>query len=333
LLGKNNMHEFAFGVTNENPHYGSARNPWNVEHITGGSSGGGAAAVTARLCLGALGSDTGGSIRIPAALCGVTGLKPTYGRVSLRGVIPLSWSNDHAGPLAQTAEDCALLLNAIAGYDENDPVSVNISTQDFSATLDDSLRGLRFAALRGYFEKDVDEEILRAVRDTERVLEELGAVRAEKELAHVEEMFETNRVTLRVEAATYHREWLETCAEDYGMDVYSRLKSFQTIRADEYARARGVAKPNSSANSNIFFPTLIFSSRPRQASPRRVLAGMRSTWRSNSPRSLRRSMSQAFPRFRFRADSRATGCRLVCKLSDARGTKPVCSKSRININA
>lgn len=238
LLGKNNMHEFAFGVTNENPHYGSTHNPWDTTRIPGGSSGGGAAAVAARLCLGALGSDTGGSIRIPAALCGITGLKPTYGRVSLRGVIPLSWSNDHAGPLAQTALDCALLLNALAGYDPDDPVSVNVPTQDYTAGLDQPVKGLRFAALRGYFEQDVDEEILRAVREAERVLQGLGAVRVEQELPHVREMFDMNRGTLRVEAATYHHEWLETRVDEYGEDVYSRLKSYQSIRADEYARAR-----------------------------------------------------------------------------------------------
>lgn len=238
LLGKNNMHEFAFGVTNENPHYGATHNPWDITRIPGGSSGGGAAAVAARLCLGAIGSDTGGSIRIPAALCGITGIKPTYGRVSLRGVIPLSWSNDHAGPLAQTALDSALLLNAIAGYDADDPVSVNVPTQDYVAALDQPVQGLRFAALRGYFEQDVDAEILRAVREAERVLEGLGAMRIERELPHVQEMFEMNRGTLRVEAATYHREWLERRVEEYGGDVYSRLKSYQSIRADEYAQAR-----------------------------------------------------------------------------------------------
>lgn len=238
FLGKNNMHEFAFGVTNENPHYGNAHNPWNLDHITGGSSGGGAAAVAARLCLGALGSDTGGSIRIPAALCGISGLKPTYGRVSLRGVIPLSWSNDHAGPLAQTAEDCALLLNAIAGYDAADPVSVNMPTTNYSVDLKNSLRGVRFAALRGYFEENVDPEITSAVRQAERVLVELGAICLEKELPSVEQMFDANRLTLRVEAATYHREWLKTRADEYGADVLARLSSFQQIPAQEYALAR-----------------------------------------------------------------------------------------------
>lgn len=238
FLGKNNLHEFAFGVTNDNPHFGAVHNPWNMAYVPGGSTGGGAAAVAARLTPGALGSDTGGSIRIPSALCGVTGIKPTYGRVSLRGVVPLSWSNDHAGPLAQTAEDCALILQVIAGYDAGDPVSVNRPVPNFSARLDEPLRGLRFAAPRGYFEQEVDADILTAVHEAQRVLEGLGAVRVDKELPGAAEMFEVNRVTLRVEAATYHRDWLESRQADYGADVYTRLKSFQTIRADEYARAR-----------------------------------------------------------------------------------------------
>lgn len=238
FLGKNNLHEFAFGVTNDNPHFGAVHNPWNLDCVPGGSTGGGAAAVAARLTPGALGSDTGGSIRIPSALCGVTGIKPTYGRVSLRGVVPLSWSNDHAGPLAQTAEDCALILQTIAGYDAGDPVSVNRSVPNFSSHLRESPSGLRFAALRGYFEQEVDAEILRAVQEAERVLTNLGAVRVDKEIPAAPEMFEMNRVTLRVEAAAYHRDWLETRRADYGADVYTRLKSFQTIRADEYAHAR-----------------------------------------------------------------------------------------------
>jgi len=238
LLGKNNMHEFAFGVTNQNPHYGDAHNPWALGHITGGSSGGSAAAVAARMCLGSMGSDTGGSIRIPAALCGVSGLKPTYGRVSLRGVIPLSWTNDHAGPIAQTAQDCAWMLNAVAGYDPNDPVSVNMPVPDYSARLYESLRGARFAMPRGYFEDEVNGEILDAVSTAVRVLEDLGALCVEKDLPAGEEMFQLNRVILRAEAATYHREWLATRAGEYGADVMSRFRLGEAVTAQEYILAR-----------------------------------------------------------------------------------------------
>ena len=135
ILGKLNMHEIALGVTNENPHYGDCCNPWDLKRISGGSSGGNAAALAAGLCMGALGSDTGGSIRIPSALCGVVGFKPTYGRVSLRGVIPLSWNLDHAGPMARSVRDVAILLNAIAGYDPQDAWSVDVPMEDYLAEI------------------------------------------------------------------------------------------------------------------------------------------------------------------------------------------------------
>jgi len=131
IVGKTSTHEIALGVTNINPHYGTPRNPWNTSYITGGSSGGSAAAVAAGMCMAALGSDTGGSIRIPASLCGVVGLKPTYGRVSLRGVFPLSWNLDHAGPLTRSVRDAALLLQVLAGYDEEDLASVDVPIDDY----------------------------------------------------------------------------------------------------------------------------------------------------------------------------------------------------------
>ena len=238
LLGKTNLHEFAFGVTNENPHYGSVPNPWNPAHIPGGSSGGSAAAVSARMCLGALGTDTGGSIRIPSALCGVTGIKPTYGRVSLRGVIPLSWNNDHAGPIAQTAQDCALLLNALAGFDAGDPASVNLPAPDFMQTLNASLRGVRFAMPQAYFVEQVDAQVLRAVQNAAEVLENIGAQRAEKAFALAPEMFQLNRTILRADAWTYHHAQLAEHADAYGQDVVKRLQEGEHISMAEYASAR-----------------------------------------------------------------------------------------------
>lgn len=238
LLGKLNLHEFAYGTTNVNPHFGSARNPWAPDRITGGSSGGSAAAIAARLCLGTLGTDTGGSIRIPAALCGVTGVKPTYGRVSVRGVIPLSWSNDHVGPLAQSAEDCAYLLNAIAGYDSADPGSVDTPVPDYLQSLTRPLDGLRLAVPGGYFEQDVDAEILAAVRAAVRLLAASGMREVGRPLAFARVMFDTNRVILRVEAAAYHREMLAAHADRYGADVRKRLQSAATISAADYALAR-----------------------------------------------------------------------------------------------
>src|SRR4030067_365434 len=135
ILGKLNMHEIALGVTNENPHYGDCCNPWDLTRISGGSSGGNATALAAGLCMGALGSDTGGSIRIPSALCGVVGLKPTYGRLSLRGVIPLSWNLDHAGPMGRCVRDEAILLQTIAGYDPEDAWSVDMPVEEYLSDL------------------------------------------------------------------------------------------------------------------------------------------------------------------------------------------------------
>jgi aspartyl-tRNA(Asn)/glutamyl-tRNA(Gln) amidotransferase subunit A len=148
IVGKNNLHEFAYGATNENPHYGSAHNPWDLERITGGSSGGSGAATAAGLGWASMGSDTGGSIRCPAALCGVVGIKPTYGRVSRAGVLPLSWSLDHAGPLTRTVEDAALVLNAISGHDPADPASADRPVPDFAAGLDGQVSGLRIGNIQ-----------------------------------------------------------------------------------------------------------------------------------------------------------------------------------------
>ncbi|HEX9029097.1 MAG TPA: amidase, partial [Anaerolineales bacterium] len=145
LLGKLNMHEIALGVTNNNPHYGPCRNPWALDRSPGGSSGGSGAALAAGLCLGSLGSDTGGSIRIPASLCGVVGLKPTTGRISGRGLIPLSRNLDHPGPMGRCVRDAALLLETLAGYDPADPYSVNIPVSDYMQTLEGGLKGMRVA--------------------------------------------------------------------------------------------------------------------------------------------------------------------------------------------
>src|SRR5579884_1452392 len=172
IIGKTNTHEFAYGTYTP-----PTRNPWNLDHIPGGSSGGSAAAVAAEMCLGALGSDTGGSIRIPAACCGVTGLKPTYGRVSCYGVIPLSWSLDHVGPLARSAEDCALIFDAIAGYDPRDPNSVSRPPSRTHETLtarsalgEASLQGLRLGLPQDAFINPLDPEVRLAWKGAVMVL-------------------------------------------------------------------------------------------------------------------------------------------------------------------
>ena len=175
MLGKTNMDEFAMGSSNENSFYGATRNPWQTDTVPGGSSGGSAAAVAARLTPAATGTDTGGSIRQPAALCGITGLKPTYGRVSRYGMIAYASSLDQGGPMAQTAEDCALLLNVMAGFDEKDSTSIKRDVPDYTATLNDSLANLKIGLPKEYFSDGLDSQVADCVHQAATALEKLGA--------------------------------------------------------------------------------------------------------------------------------------------------------------
>lgn len=159
ILGKCNLHEFAYGVTGTSSHFGPARNPWDTGRIPGGSSSGSAVAVAADLCMAAVGSDTGGSIRIPYALCGIVGLKPTYGRVSCQGLIPLSWSLDHAGPMTKTVFDAAVLLGTMAGWDAGDPASSRIPVPDYSRNLDSEIAGIRIAVDPVYSFSELSDEV------------------------------------------------------------------------------------------------------------------------------------------------------------------------------
>ncbi len=177
LLGKLNLHELAYGITNDNPHFGAVRNPWNLDRISGGSSGGSAAAVAASLCLGSLGTDTGGSIRIPAACCGVVGLKPTYGRVSRSGVFPLAWSLDHVGPITNVVEDAALLLQVLAGSDARDVTTSPLPVPDYCRALESDMKGVRIGLPRDFFydPAEVDPFVMGAVEGALEVLEGVGA--------------------------------------------------------------------------------------------------------------------------------------------------------------
>ncbi len=221
LLGKLGMHEMAFGFSNLNPFYGPTRNPWDIARATGGSSGGSGAAVAAGLCLGSVGSDTGGSIRVPASFCGVSGFKPTFGRVSTRGTIYLSWTRDHIGPLARTAEDAAMLLNAMAGFDPHNPLSAPCADEDFTTGLSSPLAGLRIAMPASTLAPSVlsgtgsdspgpglDPEVLQAVRAAASVLGALGAMIEEVNLESWDDLRDTPevRAAFRVESAFYLEE-------------------------------------------------------------------------------------------------------------------------------
>jgi aspartyl-tRNA(Asn)/glutamyl-tRNA(Gln) amidotransferase subunit A len=237
LTGKTNMHELAIGGSTDNPHYGPTHNPWQLDCIPGGSSGGSAAAVAGGLCYAATGTDTAGSIREPAAYCGLAGLKPTYGRVSIHGIVPLSWSLDHAGPLARTVEDVALVLSAIAGHDPRDLCSADVPVADYTAALGDGLRGLRLGVPRPYFYDQLDPEVAAAVetaigvlRDLEAAVEEVSFPRAAWALA----LFP---LISRPEAASFQEEFLRTRLDDYG-DVRAQVELGTMVLATDYLRAQ-----------------------------------------------------------------------------------------------
>jgi len=238
MLGKLNMHEIALGVTNNNPHYGACHNPWALERISGGSSGGCGAALAAQLCLGALGSDTGGSTRIPASLCGVVGLKPTFGRISLRGVLPLSWNLDHVGPMARCVRDVALLFQSIAGYDAEDPYSAPVQSEEVLARLEAGVRGWRVALAVDDFFTQADEQVCRAVKTAAEVFTSLGAQVDEVHLPEGLEAARANGLMVVSDAAAVYRQPLQSNPEGFGKDVLQRLQSGAAYSAVEYALAR-----------------------------------------------------------------------------------------------
>jgi len=238
LLGKTNMHEIALGLTTVNPHFGPCHNPWNSDHVPGGSSGGSAAALAARLCAGSLGTDTGGSIRVPAALCGIVGLKPTYGRVSLRGVIPLSWNLDHVGPMARRVEDAAWLLQVIAGYDPADPASVDQPVDDYQTGIAQGVAGWRIALAQGeYFDRS-DPEVQAAVGQAARTLAGLGAQVEPYDFVDAYPAALANGLMVVSDAAAFHHERLANQPEDFGEDVRQRLQTGAALPLLDYIRAR-----------------------------------------------------------------------------------------------
>ncbi len=240
VLGKTNMHEIALGLTTVNPHYGACHNPWNRECVPGGSSGGSAAALAARLCAGALGTDTGGSIRVPAALCGIVGLKPTFGRVSVRGVIPLSWNLDHVGPMARRVEDAAILLQVIAGYDAQDPYSQDVSLDDYTGSLGVGIQGWRVALAQGEYFERTQPEVWQAVLQASQVFADLGAVVEPVELPGIYQAAMSNGMMTTSDAAAFHAERLLERPSDFGADVLQRLQAGQDLPLKDYIQARRI---------------------------------------------------------------------------------------------
>jgi aspartyl-tRNA(Asn)/glutamyl-tRNA(Gln) amidotransferase subunit A len=236
-LGSLQMSEFAYGPTGHNAHFGAVHNPWGIDHITGGSSSGSGSAVAARLTFAALGSDTGGSIRMPAHFCGVTGLKTTVGRISRAGAMPLSQSLDTVGPLAQTAEDCALLLGLMAGADPDDPTAIAGPLPDYLAATRDSIKGLTIGVPTAFYVDDLDPEVARILNETISVLKREGANIVQVELPDQRQLTAACQFVLAVEAAAFHKRWMIERPQDYGPQVLMRLQNALAIPAISYLEA------------------------------------------------------------------------------------------------
>jgi aspartyl-tRNA(Asn)/glutamyl-tRNA(Gln) amidotransferase subunit A len=236
-LGSLQMSEFAYGPTGHNSHYGPVHNPFALDRITGGSSSGSGAAVAARLTFAALGSDTGGSIRMPAHFCGVTGLKTTVGRVSRAGAMPLSQSLDTVGPLARSAEDCALLLGLMAGADPDDPTAVAGPLPDFAAATTGSIKGLTIGVPTAFYVDDLDADVAAALEATIAVLKREGANIVQVELPDQRQLTAACQLVLAVEAAAFHKRWLIERPKDYGPQVLMRLQNGLAIPGVLYLEA------------------------------------------------------------------------------------------------
>jgi aspartyl-tRNA(Asn)/glutamyl-tRNA(Gln) amidotransferase subunit A len=236
-LGSLQMVEFAYGPTGHNAHYGAVHNPWGLDHITGGSSSGSGSAVAARLTFAALGSDTGGSIRMPAHFCGVTGLKTTYGRISRAGAMPLSQSLDTVGPLARTALDCALLLGLMAGADPNDPTAAAEPVPDYTAATREPIKGLKIGVPAAFYVDDLDPEVARILDETIAVLKREGADIVEVELPDQRQLTAACQLVLAVEASAFHKRWLIERPQDYGPQVLMRLQNGLAIPGVSYLEA------------------------------------------------------------------------------------------------
>lgn len=238
LVGKLSLAEWAIGGTGQNVHYGPCRNPWDPERVTGGSSSGSAAALASGMVMAALGTDTAGSVRIPAALCGVSGLRPSAGRVSNRGSVPVAWSFDAIGPMARRAEDVAQVLSVIAGYDSDDPASVDAPGEDYVAALARGASGLRVGVLGDEWLAGADAAIVSAVREAATTLASLGAVVDEVSLPGRAEAFGLTAELVLAEAAWVHRERLAQTPEVFGPDVLARLQRGASVSGPQYGWGR-----------------------------------------------------------------------------------------------
>ena len=237
LLGKLNLHEFAAGATNTNQHWGTCRNPYNVDRIPGGSSGGSGAAIVARMAAATIGTDTGGSIRIPAAFCGCVGMKPTYSRVSRYGVLPLADSLDHAGPITRSVRDAALMLQVIAGHDPNDATSSREPVPHYAAACGRDIKGMRVGVVKE-LTSGLSSEVAASFNGALAQLRDLGAEVIEVSIPAIAHIAGISSTITFVEAAEYHQAWMRTRADDYGIDVRRALEAGMLTPGVLYVRAQ-----------------------------------------------------------------------------------------------
>lgn len=252
FTGKLNMHEYAWGATTTNPHFGACRNPWDLSKIPGGSSGGSGAAVAADMTIASLGSDTGGSIRIPAASCGIIGLKPTHGRISKYGCFPLSWTLDHIGPMTKTVYDAALLLETLAGYDPQDPTSVHKSPKNYSNLLTEDVKGLVIGINEEYFFKNVDKRVDEAVRNAVNELEKLGARIEVVRIPSLAQAEFAELVTITTEASAIHHKNLMEKPGQFGEDVRFLLEFGELVSAVDYLQAQQIRRKLNNDFARVF---------------------------------------------------------------------------------
>ena len=236
ILGKENLEEFAAGPTSNNPHYGAVHNPWDLDHIPGGSSGGSGANVAACVTFASLGTDLGGSVRLPGTFCGVVGLKQTFGRVSQRGLMVTSFNGDHIGPLTRSVRDSALVLQAIAGLDPMEPSTVPVPVPDYSAALETGLRGLKMGIPTNHYFDLIDPEVEAAVRGAISALEELGAEPREVSIPSMQHAGAL-RILSVADSLVAHEAYIETHREDYGPDVLYRTLAGQFVLGRDYVKA------------------------------------------------------------------------------------------------
>ncbi|WP_071392949.1 amidase [Bacillus tuaregi] len=238
IIGKANLHEFAMGATTENPHYGSTKNPWNEARIPGGSSGGSAVATAMGMAFGAVGSDTAGSIRLPAAMCGTVGFKPTYGVVSRRGCLPFSWSLDHAGPMTRTVQDAAIMLEVMKGHDAKDPASVKRNVPALSDVTLNDLKGVKLGFYVPYMFAGIDVDVKRVIEEAFRQMEILGAEIVPIDLPGIDEALNALKTIAQSEVVSVHEPLLNKYGHLYGDDLKYRFEFGSDITATAYLRAQ-----------------------------------------------------------------------------------------------